>query len=142
MSAKRPAKGGRPPYEPTERDRQQVKALAAMGATLYETSLVMALSEPTLRKYFHLELATGGIEANAKVAQSLFRQATATDKPNVTAGIFWLKARAGWRDGGRGDANDYEPPGKKAIAQEEAKTAAVGTDWEDLLPAGQPTRVQ
>lgn len=133
MTAKRPAKGGRPPYEPTERDRAQVKALAAMGATLFEISLVMAVSVPTLRKYFHLEIATGGIEANAKVAQSLFKQATHPEKPNVTAGIFWMKSRAGWQDGSRGGSEREEAPGKKAVAQEEAKVAAVGTDWEDLL---------
>ena len=136
------SKPGRPPYEPTERDRAQVKALAAMGATLFEISLVMSLSEPTLRKYFHLEIATGGIEANAKVAQSLFRQATAQDKPNVTAGIFWLKARAGWQDGSRGGSDRDETPGKKAVAQEEAKVAAVGTDWENLLTSRAPSGVQ
>lgn len=141
MTAKRPAKAGRPAYEPSDRDRAQVKALAAMGATLFEISLVMSLSEPTLRKYFHAEITTGSIEANAKVAQSLFRQATATDKPNVTAAIFWLKARAGWNDGSRAPS-DYEPPGKKAVAKEEAKTAAAGTEWEDVLQQPAPPGVQ
>ena len=138
----KPARGaGRPPYEPTERDRAQVKALAAMGATMFEISLVMQLSEPTIRKHFHLEITTGSIEANAKVAQSLFRQATHAEKPNVTAGIFWLKSRAGWNDGSRAPS-DYEPPGKKAVAQEEAKTAAAGTEWEDVLRAPAPPGVQ
>lgn len=138
----KPAKGaGRPAYEPTERDRAQVKALAAMGATMFEISLVMQLSEPTIRKHFHLEITTGSIEANAKVAQSLFRQATHAEKPNVTAGIFWLKSRAGWNDGSRA-SSDYEPPGKKAVAQEEAKTAAAGTEWEDVLRAPAPPGVQ
>lgn len=140
MTAKR--KPGRPEYAPTDRDRAQVKALAAMGATMFEVALVMGLSEPTLRKYFHLELATGSVEANAKVAQSLFKQATSQDKPNVTAAIFWLKARAGWRDGNRPDGDRDEPPGKKAIAQEEAKVAAVGTDWEHLLARPGAPRVQ
>ncbi len=140
MTAKK--KPGRPAYEPTEKDRAQAKALAAMGATLFETSLVMQLSVPTLRKYFAAELATGEIEANAKVAQSLFKQATSSDKPNVTAAIFWLKARAGWRDGSRGSIEADEPPGKKAIAREEATTAAVGTEWEGLLPGIPPTGLQ
>lgn len=138
----KPTRGaGRPAYEPTERDRAQVKALAAMGATMFEISLVMQLSEPTIRKHFHLEITTGSIEANAKVAQSLFRQATHAEKPNVTAGIFWLKSRAGWNDGSRAPS-DYEPPGKKAVAQEEAKTAAAGTEWEDVLRAPAPPGVQ
>lgn len=138
----KPARGaGRPAYEPTERDRAQVKALAAMGATMFEISLVMQLSEPTIRKHFHLEITTGSIEANAKVAQSLFRQATHAEKPNVTAGIFWLKSRAGWNDGSRAPS-DYEPPGKKAVAQEEAKTAAAGTEWEDVLRPLAPPGIQ
>ena len=126
-------KAGRPEHQPTEYSRNQVKALAAMGATLFEISTVMQLSEPTLRKHYEREIVTGAIEANAKVAQSLYKQATREDKPNVTAGIFWLKARAGWRDGSRGAGDEEETPGKKAIAREEAKTAAVGTPWEDVL---------
>ncbi|HSW83566.1 MAG TPA: hypothetical protein VLH12_08830 [Usitatibacter sp.] len=126
---------GRPPYAPTDHDRGQVKALAAMGATMFEISQVMQVSEPTLRKYFPLELATGAIEANAKVARSLFKQATDPDKPNVTAAIFWLKARAGWRDGRESSAGDEETPGKKVLAQQEAKTAAAGTEWESILPS-------
>lgn len=133
---------GRPEHEPTERVRGQVKALAAMGATLFEVSVVMAISEPTLRKHYATELATGLIEANAKVAQSLFRQATAQDKPNVTAAIFWLKARAGWRDGNRATGDEEEAPGKKAIAREEAKTAAVGTPWEEVLAGPGATSLQ
>ena len=35
-------------------------------------------------------------QATAKVAQSLFHMAT-VDK-NVAAAIFWMKARAGWRE--------------------------------------------
>lgn len=137
MTEKKPR--GRPAYVPSDKDRHQVKALAAMGATLFEMSLVMRLSEPTLRKYFTVEISTGEIEANAQVAQSLFRQATARDKPNVTAAIFWLKCRAGWHDGSptREPREREDPPGKKRIAELEAKTAHEGTDWGDIL-AGAP----
>jgi hypothetical protein len=130
---KQKAKGGRPSYVPTERDRAQVKTMAAMGITEIDIGKVIGVSAPTLRKYFAVDLDTGHIEANAKVAQSLFRQATNPEKPNVTAAIFWLKARAGWRDGSRG-YDDEDTPGKKAQAQAEARTAAVGTDWDELLP--------
>ena len=50
----------------------------------------------TLRKYFHAELERGSVEATAKVAQSLFQIATAGK--NVAAAIFWMKARADWRE--------------------------------------------
>ena len=50
----------------------------------------------TLRKHFRRELDRGSIEATAKVAQTLFRMAT--EGGNVAAAIFWMKARAGWRE--------------------------------------------
>ncbi len=50
----------------------------------------------TLRKHFRAELDRGTVEANAKVAQSLFQMAT--QGKNVAAAIFWMKARAGWRE--------------------------------------------
>ncbi len=50
----------------------------------------------TLRKYFPQDLERGSVEATAKVAQSLFQMATSGQ--SVAAAIFWMKARAGWRE--------------------------------------------
>ena len=41
---------------------------------------------------------TGQIKATAKVAESLFRKATTDGAQSVTAAIFWLKTRGGWRE--------------------------------------------
>ena len=123
MTEKR--KPGRPEYEPTDKERGQVKMLSAMGIPDYDIAKVMQISGPTLRKYFFQELEVGQIESTAKVAQSLFKQATG-EKPNVTAAIFWLKCRAGWRE-------DGEAIGKKAQAEEHARTADTGTTWDGLL---------
>jgi hypothetical protein len=49
-----------------------------------------------LRRHYRKELDRGAVEATAKVAQSLFQMAT-VDK-SVAAAIFWMKARAGWRE--------------------------------------------
>jgi hypothetical protein len=126
---------GRPAYEPTEKERRQVKTLSGMGIPDYEIAKVMQVSEPTLRKYFAHELDIGHIEANAQVAQSLFRQATHAEKPNVAATIFWLKCRAGWKEA------EHAPLGKKEQRELDAQTAEQGTGWEDLLsPPG--ARVQ
>lgn len=91
-------KPGRPAYEADEKTRAQVKMLAAMGIPDYDIAKVIGLSGPTMRKYYMAELETGHIEANAQVAQSLFKQATNKEKPNVSAAIFWLKCRAEWRE--------------------------------------------
>jgi hypothetical protein len=52
-----------------------------------------------------VELDRGSIEATTKVAQWLFRMAT--EGNNVAAAIFWMKARAGWRE-----KHDLEVSGK------------------------------
>lgn len=122
-----PRKPGRPSYEPSEKDRAQVKMLSGMGVPDYDIAKVMQLSAPTLRKYFAHELEIGHIEANARVAQSLFKQATDATKPNVTAAIFWLKTRARWTEAQPGDV------GKKEQVAAFAQTAEQGTTWDGLL---------
>lgn len=129
-------KTGRPRYEPTEKDRAQVAMLAGMGIPREDIAKVMQISAPTLRRRFAKELQVGLIQANAKVAQSLFKQATDATKPNVVAAIFWLKARAGWRDKDVSLVPADEPEvGKKEQANRAAVTAAEGTEWADLLPS-------
>lgn len=82
-------------YEPTEEQKHQVMMLKATGTTNELIANIIGISIPTLRKAFRSELETGLAETNAKVAESLFNQALAG---NVTAQIFWLKTRAGWRE--------------------------------------------
>ena len=67
----------------------------------------MDMDAKTLRKHFRRELDRGTIEANAKVAQTLFTMAT-VDK-NVAAAIFWMKARGGWREKPLPDEESAQP---------------------------------
>lgn len=92
------AKGGRPPHQPTEATRKQVKALAAYGVPQDEIGRVIGISKPTLERHYREELDRGEVEANAKVAESLFRKATGDGAQSVTAAIFWLKTRARWKE--------------------------------------------
>lgn len=91
-------KGGRPPHEPTESTRRQVKALAAYGIPQDEIGRVIGVSKPTLEKHYRDELDRAEVEANAKVAESLFRKAMGDGSQSVTAAIFWLKTRARWKE--------------------------------------------
>jgi hypothetical protein len=120
-------KPGRPAYEPSARDREQVKMMSAMGIPDYDIAKVIGLSGPTMRKYFAQELEVGHIQANAQVAQSLFRQATDKEKPSVAAAIFWLKARAGWSEAVKTEE------GKKEQQERLSRTAEDGTSWNGLL---------
>lgn len=110
---------GRPQHVPTDRDRKQVEVMSGMGITHEDIARVIGISSPTLRRHYATELRTGATRANVEVAASLYRQATDKAKPNVIAGIFWLKARAGWRD------RDGEI-GKKEEAARKAGEASLG----------------
>ena len=82
--------------------------MAGFGVPQEDIGTFLGIDAKTLRKHFRTELDRGMIEANVKVAQTLFTMAT-VDK-NVAAAIFWMKARAGWRE--------------KHLPEEEAKPAA------------------
>lgn len=126
-----PRKPGRPAYTPTEKDRATVKTMSAFGIPDYEIARVLSVDPKTLRKHFWTELEVGHVEANAKVAASLFKKATGDGNQAVQAAIFWLRARAGWRD--KTPEAAEEPLGKKAQRQAAAQTAERGTGWESLL---------
>ena len=99
---KRPPQGrGQPPYDPTEDDRSLFTALMVNGVSVAQAARILRLDEKTVRKHFKAEIQDGRDMANAKVASRLFEQASGDgkDSPSVTARIFWLKARAGWKDG-------------------------------------------
>jgi transposase len=86
---------GRPPHQPTEHSRVQVKTLAAVGIRHEDIASKLGISADTLTKYYRQELDDGRIDANAQVGKSLYEQAK---NGNITAMIFWLKTRAGWKE--------------------------------------------
>ena len=59
---------------------------------------MIGISKPTLERHYREELDRGEVEANAKVAESLYRKATSDGSQAVTAAIFWLKTRAQWKE--------------------------------------------
>jgi len=83
-------------FTPTDEQRRTVRALSGYGVPQEGIAIHIGIDAKTLRKHFRDDLDRGSVEATAKVAQSLFHLAT-IDK-NVTAAIFWMKARAGWRE--------------------------------------------
>ena len=85
-----------PAFEPIDEQRRLVRAMAGFGVPQDDIATQLDIDPKTLRKYFRAELDRGMVEANVKVAQSLFQMATSGK--NVAAAIFWMKARAGWRE--------------------------------------------
>jgi hypothetical protein len=83
-------------FEPTDDQRRTVKALSGYGVPQDGIAIHIGVDPKTLRKHFRDELDRGSVEATAKVAQTLFHLATV--EKNVPSVIFWMKARAGWRE--------------------------------------------
>jgi len=103
---------GRPQHKPTTKERQEVEHLAAVGIPQITIASIVGMSVMTLRKHFMEELQHGTEKANSKVGGFLFQKATGQrgdDHGAVTAAIFWLKARAGWKD--RQDIVHQNPDG-------------------------------
>jgi len=86
---------GRRAHKPDPAQRQQVEAMAAYGIPEIDIAAVVGVDPKTLRKHYRDELDLGETKANAQVAGFLF---SAARNGNVTAQIFWLKTRAGWRE--------------------------------------------
>lgn len=80
---------------PDEKSRAFVKSLAAVGTRYVDIAHKLSITDDTLRKHYKSELEDGRIDANAQIANTLFQQAK---KGNMTAAIFWLKTRAGWKE--------------------------------------------
>jgi len=86
---------GRPPHLPNDTTRNRVFILSTVGTRHEDIATVLNISHDTLVKYYKEELDKGRIEANASVAETLFKQAK---EGNTTAMIFWLKSRAKWKE--------------------------------------------
>jgi hypothetical protein len=88
------------PHEPTDTTRAIVGALAACGVPHKEIATHLQIGLATLARHYRRELDTGRIEATARVAERLHQAATqeTADRASVSAAIFWLKCRAGWRE--------------------------------------------
>lgn len=82
-------------HKPDIESRAKVRALSAYGIRQDDIARYLDVAPKTLRQHYRDELDIGGIEANAKVAEGLFKMAT---NGNTAAAIFWLKSRAGWRE--------------------------------------------
>lgn len=119
---------GRPAYVPTDEDREKVRVLKAGGMSNEAIAEALSISEPTLRKYFALDLEVGAAKVTAEVIMARYRSAIAG---NATAQNKWLDAAGAVPPKPRRKA---EPKlGKKEIAQAEAETAHEASDWGSIL---------
>ncbi len=86
--------------------------MSGCGVPFEDIAKCRGISPKTLGKHFREELDTGKVRANVNVMQSLYRSAM---EGNVTAMIFWLKTRAGWREHrGPAPGDSHEPVAPRA----------------------------
>ncbi len=95
----------RPTFTPSDEQRMQVGIMAACGFAhelicerVINPTTGKKIDTKTLRKAFRKELDEGMSQANAMVAQSLFKKAIGTGTSAVTAAIWWEKTRGGMKD--------------------------------------------
>lgn len=116
-------------------------AIAAGGGMAHEEiALALDVSLPKLRKMLAAELANGAHDKRMRVIEAIHRLAV---KGNAAAARVYLSAvPQAAAPAPEPEKPKVEPLGKKAAANEEAKTAQVGTGWADILPGGTGSRIQ
>lgn len=123
-------KSGRPAFKPTVVQRRKVAVAAGAGMAHEEIALGLGISRNTLSKYFARELTTGAYEKRLEVLDAMHRTAK---KGNVAAQKAYVALTPA---AAAPPVPKPEPMGKKEQANADAKTAAAGTEWGDLLPEG------
>jgi hypothetical protein len=82
-------------FRATDEMRDKVRSLAGRGVRQEDIAAMIGCDPKTMRKHFPDQLDRGMAEANANVAGALYEKAIGGDTP---AAIFWMKARAHWRE--------------------------------------------
>lgn len=129
---------GRPTFTPTAKMREDVAIWKAGGMSDDNIARVLGIDSDTMKKHFAEELATHWAKKVAKVISARFKAAI---KGNVTAQTKFLEtARAvsgeatiGAPESPAKRRERIVPIGKKEAADEAAKTAGQGTEWEEDL---------
>lgn len=130
---------GRPPWEPSTKDREQVKTLAGRGVPEKMIAAIIGVDKNTLRKHCANELTTGRAFAVANVMGATYKAAMAGEFKHAQ---LFLANMADWHltqkveHSGRIDTERLERGKARAIA---AAAAAGGTlltgDGEAAEPA-------
>lgn len=139
-------KRGRPPHVPTERNRNKVMVLLAVGWLPKRIAAALGVTMPTLRKHYFFELRSRGVmldRLKAAHLTTLLEQMRAGNIQAVKemgriidrtdAALFGIGA-----DQADDDGDEVSAPtklGKKEQAAIAAKGAGEGSEWgDDLKP--------
>lgn len=97
-----PKKRGPKPHIPNESSRNAVLHYCGLGMTQPQICQLMGFSRSTLVKNYRHELDVGEAKMTINVANNLYSMATDRDhRSSAASAMFWMKARAGWRETNR-----------------------------------------
>lgn len=128
--------GGRPAFQPHEGHRRQVMELAAVGKPAGQIARIIGISEPTLRKHFEPELATGAERVEAEVIRAMMSKARAGSVAAQREALAMIgQARLDRMESAISAAPAARPdtPGKKLAAQLEAAQIIETATWAEHL---------
>lgn len=144
---KRAKTAGRPEFVATTEQRERVEIWIGAGMSVEEIAAALELSEKTVRKHFRQELLVGKSKKRAEVLAAMYK-AAAGGNVSAQKAYIQLNALADADDNVRNPKDEPAPApskaaraykGKKEIAQEEAMSAGVNSDWgTDLDPIAPP----
>lgn len=139
-------KRGRPPYEPTERDRNKIKLLLALGWSIERMANGIGVSPATVKRYFRAELKERDAMRDRLDARRFELAMEQANAGNVAAlkelgkmiersDTMLIDARLRQAQGDRKPEKEEKQIGKKEQQKLDAKTAGEGSSWgNDLLP--------
>lgn len=136
---------GRPAFEPTKEQREEVARSKGGGMSHEHIALALGICRQTLETHFADELSIGAYRKRMDMLNALYEAGL---KGSVSAAREYLKhepldlAAPNTPAGADKPAAPPKPEGKKAEANEAAKTAQAGTGWDGILPKPQLTLVK
>jgi len=89
---------GRPPYQANEQTKAQIGLMAAAGLTRHAIYTMLGIDKKTFTKYHEEDYQMGLDRMVSSVAARIYRKAISNDSDALSAGMFLLKMRAGWKD--------------------------------------------
>jgi len=97
VAAGRDENGQTLPHSRNDVTAAEVLRLAGLGLDDREIAVVLNMRPSFVRLWYRRELETGALKITVEVAQAMLR--LAKSGKSLAASVFWLKSRAGWRDG-------------------------------------------
>ena len=137
----------RPRKEPQPEAVQRIETAAANGADVKGIAHCVGINKDTLQRWLneHPELREayerGRERERAALHNALYR--AATEKGNIVAAMFLLKARHGYREGDQGEAGNkvsitFSLPGALTMDQYREKVIEHGSDQDQPVSRARP----